>query len=731
MNWTRTFVSATVLAACGWLAPASVFTQSGSDGPAQLRAAMHRETVQGDLDGAIAEYRRIADGSADRSVKAQALLRLGTAYEKLGRPEARTTYERVVTTYADQPKVAAAARARLAKVGAAAVVKKSSQAENVARRVLEGQDANLLDITPDGRLAIGAVRRGYSAAFPAGQFDVVLCDLTTGAIRVLVAGDAGWRGLPRISDDGSQVAYAWDGADGRTKALRVVSTKPGATARSIVAGETMNVAPVDWAPDGRSILVTVSPVGGAQGGGPNSASHDLAWIDPNSGAVRTIKRLEKQHWSVLPAPRVSPDGRYVALLTQAPTSTDSYVEVIDANGHQVTTLVAAAGMRRSLMWGPDGGHLLYLEGTNLRSDLWAVPVRDGQRAGDPIMLQRDADGAPIGRRIIGITADGTLLSGRRVGGESHIYISDRRPAAGAPVSLIKGLSESWSKDGRSLAYLQLSGDKWNLVLRDLETGQERTFPHPALRTQTPLWRDDGSALIVLASRGQSSDSSADQVMQQVDLRTGTYTDLFARTAEGYLRSRGALSPDGKMMYMARMNQARTAIADLVARDLVTGADRILTTIDAGPSRDPDAGIALSPDGRTLAVTVWNTVLQDARLFTIGVDGTGRRDVVASFPTGGIHSLSWDSDGQSLLVMALDQKKNWRLMRVPATGGTLEPDGLDHDTLESLLDGVRLVPGNFSTFSLRPDGTKIAASTLTAPKTEVWALDVMPLLAQKP
>ena len=185
------------------------------------------------------------------------------------------------------------------------------------------------------------------------------------------------------------------------------------------------------------------------------------------------------------------------------------------------------------------------------------------------------------------------------------------------------------------------------------------------------------------------------------------------------------------MYMARMNQARTAIAELVARDLVAGTERVLTAVDAGPSPEPDAGIALSPDGRTLAVTVWNTVREQARLLTIAVDGTGRRDLVASFPTGWItDNLSWNPDGQSLVYLAVDAQKNWRLMRVSATGGSPEPDGLDHDTLESLLGGVRLRPGNFNSFSLNPDGTKIAASALTMAKTEVWALDVMSRLAQR-
>jgi len=723
MNWNRAFISAAALAACGWLATVTVFTQ-GADASAQLRAAMHRETVQGDVKGAITEYRRIADGSADRAVKAQALLRLGAAYEKLGRPEARATYERVVSTYPDQPKVATAAKARLAKAGGNAAVVKKAQADVTPRRIVDGHEANLQDVTPDGRWAVGAVRRGYS------RWDLVLRDLTTGAVRVLVPGDTGRSGYgPRLSDDGSQLAYGWDEGDGNINSVRVVSTKPGATPRTLASRSDARFAVLDWAPDGRSILVGV---GSFAGEATPRSSHDLAWIDIESGAARTIKHFEGRHpTQVVTAPRVSPDGRYVALLSKPDaTSTDLYVQVMDTDGVQASTLVATAGMRRSLMWTPDGGHLLYLEGSNVRADLWAVPVRAGRGAGEPVLLQRDFAGTHVGSAL-GVSANGMLLSTRRDGGDNYLHLLDRRPSPGAQVSTIKSLFGTLSRDGRSLAYVGWISDKWNLIVRDLATGKERTYMHPTLRGQTPIWREDGSAVVVTTSRGQNLDPLGDQVVQQVDLRTGTYTELFDRTAGGYRRSRGPLSTDGKTMYLARMNQARTAIADLVARDLATGEERVLTTIDAGPSQDPDAGIALSPDGRTLAVTVWDKAFEEARLFTIGVDGTARREVVASFPTGWIvDNLSWNPDGQSIVFLGFDAKKDWRVMRVNAAGGTPEPDGLDYETLNSLIGDLRLFPGNFNSFSLSPDGTTIAASTLTMAKTEVWALDVMALLAQR-
>ncbi|HUE88764.1 MAG TPA: tetratricopeptide repeat protein, partial [Vicinamibacterales bacterium] len=88
--------------------------QRSAEAEQLLQAATHAEIVEGDLDKAIALYRDLLSRFPnDRVVAAQALVKLGACYEKMGRGEARTTYERVLRDYADQPGAVRIARAKL------------------------------------------------------------------------------------------------------------------------------------------------------------------------------------------------------------------------------------------------------------------------------------------------------------------------------------------------------------------------------------------------------------------------------------------------------------------------------------------------------------------------------------------------------------------------------------------------------------------------------------------
>jgi hypothetical protein len=88
----------------------------GTDAEMRLAAAIHRETVVGDLEGAAEQYRGlIAERDQARAVAARALLQLGRCQEKLGRrDEAGRTYARVVKEFAAEKQLAAQARAALA-----------------------------------------------------------------------------------------------------------------------------------------------------------------------------------------------------------------------------------------------------------------------------------------------------------------------------------------------------------------------------------------------------------------------------------------------------------------------------------------------------------------------------------------------------------------------------------------------------------------------------------------
>ena len=101
-----------VLIAVATLLAGVVAAQQTARPEVALQAAIRAETVDGDLKGAIEQYRKLSTNS-DRTVAAQALLRLGQCYEKLGSAEARQAYERAVRDFADQVTVVATAQARL------------------------------------------------------------------------------------------------------------------------------------------------------------------------------------------------------------------------------------------------------------------------------------------------------------------------------------------------------------------------------------------------------------------------------------------------------------------------------------------------------------------------------------------------------------------------------------------------------------------------------------------
>src|SRR5678815_751695 len=84
-----------------------------------LEAALTKETIQGDLAGAITLYEQaVKEAGSNRALAAKAQLRLASAYQKQGSEQARNIYELLVRDYADQADAAAEARTRLSAMGA-------------------------------------------------------------------------------------------------------------------------------------------------------------------------------------------------------------------------------------------------------------------------------------------------------------------------------------------------------------------------------------------------------------------------------------------------------------------------------------------------------------------------------------------------------------------------------------------------------------------------------------
>src|SRR6266576_6403916 len=99
---------------------AAFFATAQKTPESMLGAALHEEEVQGDLKGAIAAYQKVvATPGVSRKTAAEALVRMGQCYEKLGDAEARKAYERVVREFADQKGAVEHARSRVAAMGQA------------------------------------------------------------------------------------------------------------------------------------------------------------------------------------------------------------------------------------------------------------------------------------------------------------------------------------------------------------------------------------------------------------------------------------------------------------------------------------------------------------------------------------------------------------------------------------------------------------------------------------
>ena len=201
----------------------------------------------------------------------------------------------------------------------------------------------MLAVGDDGRLALGREIAGLN------YINLVARDLQSGRTATLLKGtpSASWF-RPLLSKDGRVVAYRWlDIAGGREPqvSLRVVGTEPGATPEVILPQVSQTTNPMGWSPDGKSILVSITP-------------QELAWVSLESKSVRTVKTFET--WREVYDATVSPDGRFIAFSAKPVSgSNDKYIYIMDANGQRERAVVKSAGSRAWPFWRPDGTQLFF------------------------------------------------------------------------------------------------------------------------------------------------------------------------------------------------------------------------------------------------------------------------------------------------------------------------------------------------------------------------------------
>jgi Tol biopolymer transport system component len=407
-------------------------------------------------------------------------------------------------------------------------------------------------------------------------------------------------------------------------------------------------------------------------------------------------------------------------------SGDRYIFTLDVNGQTETPVVTMSGQNVRPMWTPDGSHLVFVnrQAPGESANLWAVEIRGGAAVGQPIRVQSSFPGL-----LIDVTPGGDLLYSVDVPDTTFTqFVAARRPDGTRIEQTFRGQSGTWSPSGRHLAYVRPRGQERDVIVRTVGAGDERTYRLAGLTAASPRWLPEDRGLIVVALEDTV------EVFHRLDLGTGGFTRLFPRDAETSQRTgTGVISRDGRAIYLAVRASREQPWTGVEAVDLTTGqSTRVITFPGTGLTDVSAPAMALSPDGATLAIhTAVDGASNSSRLITVGIDGRDFRVIGGPYQgPARADRLKWTPDGRGILFVMdapgqtiSGAAMGWRLMRIPAAGGTAEYAGLDSTQLAGdvplpALNGGNLIGG----LDVSPDGDRIFFGARTRPLYELWSLD---------
>ena len=688
----RLAITAAILALASGLG--SLALQSGHD---QFQKALAKERSEGNLEEAIALYQKAIEETKDESLAAQAQLRIGICYEKLGLEKtnlAQEAFQKVVDRYPGQTDSVKTAREKLALLqGGQAALKKGSSLTSL-RLVWEGPDVELMGgPSPDGRFVC------YTD-WETG--DLAVHDLQAGGKRRLTgqtAWDGSWAESSRWSPDGRLIAYTWD--MGVTAELRIIGLDD-AKPRVLYQGEGYPSVK-DWSPDGRQILAVIY----SENGDPS-----FSLISVSDGSVRHIKTTGLPAGYMNGQMRFSPDGRYIAFDLR------NDIDFLSTDGKTEGPLVRHPANERLLGWTPDGDHILFASDRSGAIDAWILPVTEGRPGGEAELLRKD-----IGEiSPLGLTRDGAFFYGHGKDTQK-IYLASLDRKAGAFRATYQRVelpyegrnhAPEYSPDGKRLAYIRQAVPRMDgsnvLCVFSPETGEEKKTQLNLQQVSSVAWAPDGSSIMI------SGFGEMRTFIGRIDLGTGDIKELFPsdKDAREELYMAPAWSPDGRIVYCihgVQMTAAEPSLS-IIAKNLSTGRTWDVYKMNA-PFNFPM--ISVSPDGQWLAALEHSRGTnpnKERLLMAISTENGKARELCRFVSgTGNVVQPRWSADGRYIFFPGIRKgEEKWDIWYVPIEGG--EPRKL----------GLALNQINY--ISPLSDSSRIVFSSMgpTVRGGEVWVME---------
>lgn len=545
------------------------------------------------------------------------------------------------------------------------------------RRVWAGPEANVFgSAAPNG---------GYLSFTDVVSGDLAVRDLATGRNRRLTKASLNERAvLSVISPDSRRVAYGWQ-TRGRFYELHVVALD-GSNPRLLYRDQDGSyIRPAAWSPDGKQVLAIFTGT---------DAPDRIALISVVDGSMRVLRTLPSGQG----AGRVilSPEGRYVAYDSPARPGSPRDIYLLTSDGRDAGTLIQHPADDTLLGWTWDGTRVLFASDRAGSRDAWVVRVADGKPQSAAQIVRRN-----IGTVVpLGFTRDGSFYYGLQTS-IVDVHVATLDPETGSrldgPTPVMpqrEGASRSpaWSPDGHSLAYISGSAAAGTIVIRRMESGEERQITPELGSLYRICWFRDGRSLLVMGT-----DKKNRWGWFRVELPTGRTRTL----TDDSSAQEAVLAPDDRAVFRLKSEPAKQRTL-ILKRDLATGRE---SEVYAGPHL---SALALSPDGRQLAFREADPESRDSALKVIPLPpGQPRELLQVSWPAY-FFPVAWSVNGRYLLFgLGGPPDSGSTLWRVPVSGGTAQK--------------LELEANRFITVQPHPDGRRLAFTAFRT-EAEAWVME---------
>jgi dipeptidyl aminopeptidase/acylaminoacyl peptidase len=359
------------------------------------------------------------------------------------------------------------------------------------------------------------------------------------------------------------------------------------------------------APDGRRVAFVVTTLSEEK----DQYLSNIWVVDTAGGEPRRFTTGPRRDT----APRWSPDGGWLAFISERDAQSKAQLYVMPADGGEPTRLTDLKNGVAHPVWSPDGTRLAF----TARVGGWQEPEREEER-------QKSKPPRVITTLKYKANGEGLVYDRR-----PHIFVV---PAVGGELQQLTDgdfadADPAWSPDGQHLTFISArhedrdydnATDVW---LVPAAGGEPRRLTDTAGPVSLPAFSPDGRAIAYLGHRYRT-ESGRNRRVFTIPVEGGAPTCLtmdLNRTCEPFFGSVGPLwSTDGYWIIFAVEDQGDSpiyrirAMGDAAPERIITGERQV-------------TGLSISRDGQWLAFTAMDPV-SPAEVFLCRADGTGEKQL---------------------------------------------------------------------------------------------------------